>query len=324
VTEFAGRTNCQGFAEGMGKQALFNSPGGISVDAHDNIYIADGDNNRIRKVTPQGEVTTFAGTGTAGCKEGPVDVAQFNRPVSVSFDKHGNMFVGDQYNHRIRKITPEGIVSTLAGSYFGCIDGVGSRACFTNPVGISSDRQGNIIVGDTGNHRIRKVFTDGRVITIAGTGKRGLINGEGRIAQFKYPAGTGADIFGNILVADQDNRCIRIISRDFKADILVGNVEGSTNFYEHFENPIGIFVDVWGNIYVTDSGDNRIHKIQPLYSIAENWPKTQNVLPLTCQEVVLEFLCISKVFLHTHNVIIPSELVILLVQVLIKVWPRNL
>ena len=154
VTTIAG-TATSGFQNGSGGAAKFNFPDGIAIDAQGNLFISDGSNFRIRKITPQGEVSTFAGTGTQGWTDGTVDKAQFQYPGDMVADKQGNLYVIDL--SRIRKITPQGVVTTIAGSEDGYADGEGASAKFYTPFGIGIDSQGNIYVADTNNNRIRKI-----------------------------------------------------------------------------------------------------------------------------------------------------------------------
>ncbi|WP_462250257.1 NHL repeat-containing protein [Ferruginibacter sp.] len=136
----------------------FNEPSGITIDASGNLYVADTYNNRIKKITPAGIVSIVAGTGTGGYKDGTSDVAQFNWPTGIAVDKDGNLFIGDALNHRIRKITPAGVVSTYAGTGVqGFADGESSVAIFNLPTQIAVDKEGNVYVADTYNNRIRKI-----------------------------------------------------------------------------------------------------------------------------------------------------------------------
>lgn len=144
-----------GFQDGNGAAAKFYLPGGIAIDKKGNLYVADSYNFRIRKITPAGEVSTFAGNGEFGHADGDAGIAQFMFPVDIVTDRDDNLYVAD--NNRIRKITPSGIVSTIAGSTAGYKDGDGDDAKFRGPYGIGIDAQGNIYVADTFNERIRKI-----------------------------------------------------------------------------------------------------------------------------------------------------------------------
>jgi len=155
VNTIAG-SNIAGFINGNGAAAQFSFPGGIAIDLQGNLYVVDRGNFRIRKITPAGDVSTFAGSGTQGNADGNADVAQFNHDMhDIVIDKQGNLYIAD--NNRIRRVTPQGIVSTIAGSSFGFKDGDGDSAKFNFPNGLAIDAQGNIYVADLNNNRIRKI-----------------------------------------------------------------------------------------------------------------------------------------------------------------------
>ena len=155
VNTIAG-SNIAGFINGNGAAAQFSFPGGIAIDGQENLYVVDRGNFRIRKITPAGDVSTFAGSGTQGNADGNADVAQFNHDMhDIVIDKQGNLYIAD--NNRIRRVTPQGIVSTIAGSTFGFKDGDGDSAKFNFPNGLAIDAAGNIYVADLNNNRIRKI-----------------------------------------------------------------------------------------------------------------------------------------------------------------------
>ena len=183
VSSFAGSIG--GFRDGTLVTARFNAPTGLAFDRSGNVYVADQINQRIRKITPAGVVSTIAGNGIRGYVEGPGSGAEFRYPTSVAVDGSGNVYVADVENYCIRKITPGGAVSTLAGSGTpGFADNTGAAAQFAFPEGIALDVFGNIYVADKNNHRIRKVTPGGVVSTLAGTGKPGYADGAGNTAQF--------------------------------------------------------------------------------------------------------------------------------------------
>lgn len=210
VTTFAG-SGVQGFADGPAATAKFYKPRGVALDASGNLYIADTENNRIRKISPDGTVTTFAGSGAGGSADGKAAEATFNSPHDVAVDAIGNVFVADTQNNLIRKINRGGIVSTLAGSGAqGAADGRGAAASFNHPTGLGLDVFGNIYVADRSNYKIRKVTQQGLVTTIAGSGEFGSNDGPGNTATFAGPRDVAVDIIGNIYVTD-DNTLIRKI-----------------------------------------------------------------------------------------------------------------
>jgi len=186
-----------GFADGHGQNARFNKPHGIAVDAAGNLYVADTKNHRIRKVTPNGEVSTLAGN-EQGFADGWGRNARFNEPNGIAIDAAGNLYIGDEGNHRIRKVTPNGEVSTLAGSEQGFADGQGSAARFHNPSGIAIDAVGNLYVADTRNKRIRKVSLEGEVSTLADD--QGSSNQES-IRQLHSPRSVAIDAAGDLYVS---------------------------------------------------------------------------------------------------------------------------
>lgn len=260
-----------GFADGNGTAAKFLGPRDIDVDASGNLYIADAFNNRIRKITPTGTVSTIAGDGTRGSADGNGVSAQFDGPSGIAVDAAGNMYVADNINHRIRKITPTGTVSTLAGdtstvgSSLGSTDEVGPEARFNVPNGIAVDAAGNVYVADTGNNRIRKITPDGTVSTLAGSSS-GFTDGVGTAARFNDPAGIALDAGGNIYVADSDNNRIRkITSTGTVSTVAGGTLQGFTDGSSttaRFHSPSGIAVDAAGTIYVADRQNHSIRKIQ--------------------------------------------------------------
>jgi len=155
VTTIAGSTS--GADDGVGINAKFHNPTGVTLDAAGNIYVADAGNNRIRMITPTGTVTTIAGS-TVGVTEGTGTAAKFNKPVGIAIDASGNIYVADDENERIRKITTGSVVSTLAGGFLsGLADGVGGDAKFNSPSGLAIDASGKIYVADRHNHSIRKI-----------------------------------------------------------------------------------------------------------------------------------------------------------------------
>ena len=213
---FAGAAWSAGRADGIGNAAQFNYPSGVAVDSAGNVFVADSLNHTIRKITPGGAVTTFAGSAeTPGSADGIGSAARFNTPAGVALDSAGNIYVADSAyeTSTIRKITPDGVVSTLAGlaGNAGWADGTGSEARFYAPSGVAVDGAGTIFVSEADAHTIRKITPGGVVSTLAGsTGKRGSADGTWNAARFDYPSGVAVDKLGNLYVADFNNNTIRM------------------------------------------------------------------------------------------------------------------
>lgn len=211
VTTFAG-TGEMGAADGESTSATFYFPQGIAIADDDSVYVADSLNQKIRKITPEGIVSTFAGTGVMGDLDGPGTVARFHSPNGLAFDSSGNLYVADSMSHKIRKISTSGVVSTFAGSGTAAFaDGQGTAASFNVPIGIAVDQYDRVFVSDANNNRIRLITPSGLVTTLAGTGDEGMVDGNVRIARFKYPSGLALGSSGILYVADEGNERIRKI-----------------------------------------------------------------------------------------------------------------
>ena len=272
VSTFAGLAGSGGSVDGTGCAARFFYPEGVAVDNAGNVYVADGVNYTIRKITPSGVVSTLAGlAGTRGSADGTGSAALFSFPTSVAVDSAGNVYVADTDNFTIRKITPSGVVSTLAGlaGSPGSADGTGSAARFDNSIGVAVDSAGNVYVADTDNFTIRKITPSGVVSTLAGlAGSGGSVDGTGSAARFYSPSGVAVDSAGNVYVANTGTQTIRKITPSGVVSTLaglafsVGSADG-TGSAGRFNGPIGVAVDSAGNVYVADSGNFTIRKITP-------------------------------------------------------------
>ena len=231
------------------------------------MIVADGgQSNRIKKITEKGEVQTIAGS-TEGFADGNALEAQFNTPSGIVIDKDANLIIADTSNNRIRKLSPEGRVSTIAGSGIsGFKDGAASGAEFDGPVGVAVDKDGNIFVADAYNDRIRKITTDGNVITVAGAGTPGFQDGDAASALFDTPSGVAVDKEGNAFIADTGNGAIRKITPQgevatiAKRDEHAGDAELNL---ARLNRPVGIVVTHDGFLFVADAGSNRILRIAP-------------------------------------------------------------
>ena len=216
VTTLAGSPTTHGNVDATGSAATFSMPIGVARDSSGSLYVADATNHTIRKVTPAGVVTTFAGSaGQAGSADGTGSAARFNYPTGIAVDSSGNVYVADTTNNLLRKITSAGTVTTLAGvvGVAGSSDGTGGNALFNTPGGLAVDTAGNIYLADTGNSSIRKVTPAGAVTTLAGLpGIAGFKDGTGSDAWFNQPKALTVDGSGNVFVADTGNASIRQIT----------------------------------------------------------------------------------------------------------------
>lgn len=267
TTTFAGNT--QGYLDAAGTSALFGNPYGITRDANGNLYVADRNNNRIRKITPDGVVTTFAGSGSGGAiVNGTGTAAGFYSPVGVAFDGTGNLYVSEVSNQAIRKITAAAVVTTLAGNgTAGSQNGTGTAATFNQPVGMAVDGSGNVFVADYINHLIRKITPAGVVTTFAGSGNAALTDGTGTAAAFNGPFALAFDVSGNLIVADYLNHAVRKITPSGVVTTIAGNGTAgyldATGTAARFNRPAGLAVDASGNIFLCDAFNNRVRKITP-------------------------------------------------------------
>ncbi len=228
ISTFAG-SGVPGYADGAGTAAQFNNIRGIVSDASGNIFVCDQGNQRIRKITPDGTVTTIAGDGVSGFADGIGTAARFNGPRKIAIDNMGNFFITDVSNHRIRKMTSAGVVTTLAGSGVnGFADGPAATAQFSFPVSIIADNSGNVYVTDQ-NYRVRKISNTGSVSTLAGNGTSGFADGPAATAQFTLIGGMTFDVSGNLIVADGNNHKIRKITMAGDVTTVAGTTSGFLN-----------------------------------------------------------------------------------------------
>ncbi|HLL13474.1 MAG TPA: hypothetical protein VK388_00205 [Pyrinomonadaceae bacterium] len=247
--------------------ARFHNPFGVAVDLQGNVYVADaGDSNRIRKIAAEGAaVTTLAG-GAEGFADGAGGGASFNTPSALAIDEQGNLYVADTSNNRIRKVTPEGIVSTLAGDgTAGARDGAAHSAQFNAPVGVAVDARGErVYVADTYNDRIRLItVADGQVTTIAGGNSPGYADGAAiGGALFDTPCALVANADGELFIADTGNRRLRKLSKDGQVSTLTPAPADGSQFDGAFE-PLGLALTHDNFLYVTERERNRVWQLAP-------------------------------------------------------------
>jgi sugar lactone lactonase YvrE len=273
VSTLAGN-GTSGYVDGQGTSAEFEAPQGIAVDESGNVYVSEGnlDNNqRIRKITPSGYVTTLAGTGVKGFLNSTFGLAEFYGPGPMAFDQSGFLYVGDMINERIRKLEGEGalsLVTTFAGNgKQGDVNGPASSAEFNIPGGIAFDPSGNLYVADTYNFSIRKITPSGTVSAFAGNkNNSGYLNGTGTGAEFLNPVAIASDSLGNLYVSEGSiNNCIRKITPAGVVTTLTGTQAAGfadgTLGTAIFNNPAAIAIGPKGNLFVADAWNYRIRKI---------------------------------------------------------------
>jgi len=253
VGTYAG-TLAAGYTDGAAANAQFNGPTWVVADKQGNIYVSDSRNNVIREINTSGNVSTLAGSGTAGFVNGTGASASFSGPAGLAIDASGNIYVADQGNNVIREITPAGVVSTYAGTgVAGLVGGAAGTARFKLPVALAFDKPGNLYVADQGNNAIRKINPMGTVSTFAGATTSGSTDGAGAAARFNSPEGLAVDPYGNIYVADQGNRLIRKITSTGVVTTIAGNgVAYGPVPAVFFSVPVGLTFDVYGSLFISD------------------------------------------------------------------------
>ena len=274
ITTLAGN-GTQGFSGdgGPAAGAALNSSGCVTLDAAGNAYVADTGNHRVRRVAPDGTITTLAGTGVVGSSGdgGPASVATLNRPTGVAADLVGNVYIADTGNHRIRKVTAAGVISTLAGNGapgFSGDRGPAVASSLNSPAALCLDANGNLFFADTANHRVRKIDPGGAITTIAGTGVPGDsgLGGPAEAAQLNSPAALAVDAAGRLLIADTLNHRILKVAGGIIGSVAGRGVpgfagDGGPSGSAWLNQPMGVAVDSGGNVFVADSQNDRVRKI---------------------------------------------------------------
>lgn len=273
VTTIAGVAGNASAVDAIGTAARFNQPRGMALDPAGNLFVVDTGNHVVRKISLDGSVTTIAGkAGVAGNTDGSGFSARFNSPHGMTIDALGNLFVSETGSVTIRKITPSGEVSTVAGKAGGDggADGPGESARFRRPLAVAADTAGNLYIADTGNHAIRKVDPAGNVTTLSGIADYllcGYADGAASAARFCHPSGIAVDTEGALYVADEYNQVIRKLSTDGLASTFAGAKDGQFRLVDggpadaRFSSPSSLAIDAARNLYVTDG--STVRKITP-------------------------------------------------------------
>ncbi len=253
-------------------------PTSICIDNSGNLYIADNNNNRVRKINNSGIITSFAGYGLIGYTGdgGPASVAKFNLVTGLASDNSGNIYIADNNNNEIRKVDMSGTITTIAGSYlqagFSGDMGPATAALLNGPTSITFDKNGNYYIADLVNNRIRKVNTSGIISTIAGNGQnasQGLYGDEGPAisALLHGPLGLAYDTSGNLYIADAGNHCIRKVDTSGRISTVAGNDtlgntgDGGLAIYAKINNPVSVATDRRGNLFICDYTAGVIRKV---------------------------------------------------------------
>jgi hypothetical protein len=272
ISVYAG-TGKEGGADGDRKSATFSAPSGVCFDRSGNMYIAGFGGENIRKITPDGIVTTVAGSGEEGYADGISGEARFSSPRGICIDSKGNLFVGDCWNHRIRKIDTNGIVTTFAGGgktgelvVNAWRDGADTTARFDAPCGLAIDKDDNIYVADANNSCIRKITPDGYVTTIAGKGREaGLVDGPVGVSRLNIPTELSVNSENEVFFSDTYNHCIRKIDKNGVVYTIAGTGQkGFSNGLPReslLSSPRGICI-CKGELFFTEWGNHTIRKLK--------------------------------------------------------------
>jgi hypothetical protein len=264
VSTLAG-SGAAGYAEGQGDQAQFSSPRGLTIDADGNLYVVDTGNARIRRVTPDGTVSTLAGSGTAGFFDGPAEEAQFNDPRGIAVDPDGMVYVADTGNHRVRRITPEGVVTTHADLPGPDKVQRPSEARLSGPYGVAADGEGRVFVADTTSNTILLIDADGTRSVYAGNGSWGDADGQPVQASFRSPVALALDAGGNLYVADCFSHRIRRVAPDGLVSTIAGDgtpgLRDSGLLQSRFFGPYGLTLAGDKRLVVADTSNQVLRTV---------------------------------------------------------------
>ena len=238
----------EGWRDGPGVQAQFHTPSGIALDAAGNVYVADTGNHRIRRIGPDGVVSTLAGDGVAGFADGAAAQARFDAPMGVAVDATGRVYVADTYNDRIRVIEPDGTVRTVAGGeHPGNVDGFGAETRLDTPVALALDSHGNLLIADLYNNAIRRLSPDGMLRTQAADGS--VMSGPLSVAV------THDDV---LYVGDINGKVVQVSTQGHQVALA------GVSPQPRFARPSGLALDAQGGVYLADAAAYRVHRLRPL------------------------------------------------------------
>jgi hypothetical protein len=287
VTTFAGSGTASSI-DATGTAASFNGPTGLAFDASGDLFVAEYGGHRIRRITPAGVVTTFAGSGSPSGTDGTGTAASFNRPIALAFNAAGDLFVTERNGHRIRRITPAGVVTTFAGTGSpGGTDGTGTAASFNEPHDLAFNASGDLFVAEWSGNRIRRITPAGVVSTFAGSGSPGGVDGTGTAASFSSPSGITLDAADNLYVTNRHAlrkitpaAVVTTIAGNGTAGAATGPATGSVT-----NGPVGIERDTAGVIHIGQYNSGRIDKLSPAgsgaLSVAWTAPASNGGSPIT-------------------------------------------
>lgn len=295
-------TGAAGFSGDGGSATLasLNAPAGVAVDGSGNLYVADSGNHRIRKVTPAGVITTIAGTGSGGFSGdgGPATAAQLFSPQGVALDGRGTLYIGDTGNNRVRRITADGTIATIAGNGVrdqGEEGGLATSTPLNEPVAVAADGAGNVYVAE--EDRVLKVIPDGTIHTVAGGLYNSGYNGDGipgTAALLDSPTGLAVDPRGNVYISDTDNQRVRKVGPDGIITTFAGTGagdfggDGGPATAAPINGPFGLAVGSDGSVYFADQYNHRVRKILPsgtIVTIAGGGARKRGVGPATKAEL---------------------------------------